>query len=52
MGTAALLTSIVAADRLPVTSLADTLTRTAQDLAEARVGFALITDYSREEFFS
>jgi hypothetical protein len=42
MRTAALLTSIVVADRLPVTSLADTLTRIAQDLAEARVGFALI----------
>jgi hypothetical protein len=42
MGTADPLASIVVADRLHVTSLADTLTRIAQDLTEARVGFALI----------
>src|SRR3954462_4293539 len=42
MGTAHPSASIVAADRLHVTSLADTLTRIARDLVEARAGFALI----------
>src|SRR5215210_7635126 len=42
MGTAHPSASIIVADRLHVTSLADTLTRIAQDLGEARVGFALI----------